>query len=331
MTPEQDQRVMLLFDKGKSPTEISYATSLPRTTVRDCIARRERARVVLSEARLGRIHAPVRPLSIEVPKAPHATVSTKGVITALLYGDTHIPYQDDSALSIVRQIAALLQPALVAHMGDLLDCTSISRFDKDPARLDTLQDEIDRARVHLAQTREYSPASRFVLLEGNHEDRLRRLLWGLRGEAAVLNKLVAFNRALTWPALLGLDDLGVEFVPYGQASKFSFLPKFLLKHGDLVRQYSAYTAKGEMEKYSRSGASGHTHRLGAYYRADHNGSHVWIETGCTCDLNPSYVADPNWQSGCVVLSFDQDTGAVAVEAVHIYNGLAVWRGNVLRA
>ena len=274
----------------------------------------------------------VRPLAVPMPPQISVTPgSINGVITALLWGDTHFGSHDDDALGIVMQIAGELQPSLLCHMGDLLDCYKLSRFDKDPGRKDTLQDEINLARQHLASMRLTSPQSRFVLLEGNHEDRLRRALWNADDTANTVMRLTKVQEALTWPTLLGLDELGIEFVPYQQQSRRSFLPKFLLKHGTIVRTKSAYTAKAEQEKYGKSGASGHTHRLGMHYHNDSRGSHVWIETGCTCRLDPEYAQDPDWQNGCVVLTFEPDTGAVQVEPIHIDKGMAVWRGAIYRA
>ncbi len=331
LTDAEKAGIIQHLEYGCAIDRIAFTMALPRSNVRAVVQQYRKAfkrpepAAVPGTSTL-RCAAP-RPLDVHVPPPVLAAASNKGVLTALLYGDTHIPYQDERTLSIVRQIVTMLQPSLLVNMGDLLDCYSISRFDKDPQRTETLQDEIDAARVHLAQMRQLSPQSRVVLLEGNHEDRLRRLLWGLKGEAAVLAKLTAFNQVITWPKLLDLDGLGVEFVPYGKHSQFSFLPKFLLKHGDRISQYSAYTAAAELRHHNKSGASGHTHRLGVYHRNEY----VWVETGCTCTTTPDYVADPNWQNGCVVLSFDQATGAVAVESVEIRNGLAMFRGTALRA
>lgn len=280
----------------------------------------------------GILDVPVRPLNIALP--PKVEVSDQGgdIYTALLYGDTHFPNQDDRVLHVIGRIAEELKPNVLVHMGDLLDCYLLSRFDKNPERLESLQDEINMARTHLAQMRLRTPESAFILLEGNHEDRLRRTLWNLPGTAAALTSLTNFRKALSWPALLGLDEIGVTFVPYnGEQAKQKFLPKWILKHGSIVRKYSAYTARGEMEKYGRSGASGHTHRLGAHFHQDHNGNHCWVETGCSCSLNPEYVMDPDWQQGCVVLTFEPKTGAFQAEPIYIHNGLAVWRGRVYSA
>lgn len=277
----------------------------------------------------GVLDVPVRPLAVEIPKAiPQSESKT---ITAVLYGDTHFPFADPRALEIVGQVVSLIKPNMIIHMGDLLDCYPLSRFDKNPNRLYTLQDEINMGRAHLAQMRMRAPSAKFIFLEGNHCDRLRRTMWNTEGPQAALMQLTDVQEALTWPRLLGLEELGIEFFAYDQQTKQRFLPKWLLKHGTVVRQYSGYTARGEMEKYNCSGSSGHTHRLGVYFRRDYNGNHCWTETGCTCLLTPEYMDDPNWQQGCVVVTFEPETGAFQAEPIYVYHGLAVCRGHILRA
>lgn len=139
-------------------------------------------------------------------------------------------------------------------------------------------------------------------------------------------KLDAFVDAITWPRLLQLDALGIEWVPIEEQTKQKIFPKFIVKHGSVVRKWSAWSAKGEWEKYGRSGASGHVHRLGVFMHRDHNGNHVWSETGCLCDLEPEYMQDPDWQNGFLVVTFERETGAFQMEPVYIHHGSALWRG-----
>lgn len=262
-------------------------------------------------------------------KLPKAAPRKKGeLVTALLWGDTHAPYSDPNVLSIFQAIAEDTEPTHLVHMGDGVDCYKLSTYDKDPERLQSQQEEIDMAREHLAAMRKASPRSTMRYLEGNHEDRLRRLLWRLEGPAAVLASLTAFKEAMTWPALLGLKELDCQFVRYNEQTRKIFLPKFLVKHGNLVRKGSAMTARAEHEKYGMSGASGHTHRLGQFMTRDHNGNQIWIETGCGCDLNPDYCQDPDWQNGALSLTFEPETGAFEAVSIYVHKGLAVFNGKV---
>lgn len=262
-------------------------------------------------------------------RLPKAAPRKKGeLVTALLLGDTHPPYHDPNVLAIGLAIAEDTQPTHFVHMGDGVDCYQISTYDKDPERVESLQDEIDMAREFLGAMRKATPRSKFTYLEGNHEDRLRRLLWRLDGPAAVLASLTAFKQAMTWPALLGLKDLSCDFVRYTEQTRKPLLPKFLVKHGNLVRKGSAMTARAEWEKYGMSGASGHTHRLGQFMHRDHNGNHIWIETGCGCDLTPDYCQDPDWQNGMAFLTFEPETGAFEAVSIYVHRGLAVYGGKV---
>lgn len=277
------------------------------------------------------LQLPVRPFAVPFPK-PAVKIGGRQTLTVLLYGDTHFPYQSQPTLDVVMAVAKDLQPDHVVHMGDLVDSGHLSeKFKQDPLRKTTLQDEIDQARAHLWQMRKLLPNSPITLLEGNHEERLRRVLWNLEGPARALALLTKVQKTLTWPVLLGLDEIGVNFVPVDEQTKLNLFPRFLVKHGTVVRQKSAYTASAEWLKYGKSGASGHTHRLGIFYHRDHNGSHVWVETGCTCSLDPDYTNDPDWQQGFVVLTFDTKTGAVQVEPIYVHNGTAMWRGKMYGA
>lgn len=231
-------------------------------------------------------------------------------------------------MRVINKLAVELQPDVLVHVGDLLDAWQVSDFDKDPSRRDTLQDNIDEAIALLRSIRRALPKTACYLLEGNHEQRLQRTIWRMNEKQRELARLRNFQSAMTWPALLDLRDDWHFVASQGQA-KHRILPKLITKHGTLVRKWSGATARGEWERYGKSGLSGHTHRLGAFYTNDFNGAHVWAETGCTCDINPTYVVDPNWQQGCVVVTYVGDR--FAIEPVYIQSGVAVWRGQEYHA
>lgn len=267
---------------------------------------------------------PVAPFEVPIP-APAKSDKSKKWFTAVVYGDTHFPFQDDSALRVVLSLIKDVKPDVVLHVGDLIDCWQISRYDKDPARKDSLQDNIDQARAHLHQIAQIAPKARRVLLEGNHESRLSRSIWQMEGAQREFARLRIFQKTMTWPRLLELDAIGFEFVPEREQSRTSILPKLVTKHGTVVRKFAGMTAKGEWEKYGRSGLSGHTHRMGWFTHRDHNGRANWAETGCTCLLDPPYGVDFDWQQGAVVQTWNADRRIQNVEFVGIRDGSAMWR------
>ena len=270
------------------------------------------------------LDVPVRPFAVQIPAAP--PIRDGKVFTAVVYGDTHVPFHDPTAISVVRGIVKDVKPDVLLNVGDLVDCWQISRFDKDPTRKDSLQDNIDEARQHLAEMAAVAPKSRRVLLEGNHENRLTRTIWGLPGAARELPKLRLFQSSMTWPVLLETQAIGWEWFPEREQSQATILPKIIAKHGSVVRSASGASAKGEWTKYGRSGVSGHVHRLGHFFHRDHNGTASWIETGCTCLLDPPYGTDFDWQQGCVVLSWNKDRRLMQTELISIRDGSALWRG-----
>lgn len=276
------------------------------------------------------LDVPVRPFAVKIP-APAIKTSKNAAFKAVIYGDTHVPFHDPQAVKIVQAVAKDATPDVLLNVGDLVDCWSISRFDKDPTRKDSLQDNIDESRNHLHEMAQVAPKARRVLLEGNHENRLGRLICSLEGAHRELPKLRAFQAAMTWPVLLELDAIGFEWVPERAQSRTPILPKLLSKHGTVVRKWSGATAKGEWEKYGASGVSGHTHRLGQFLHRDHNGTASWIETGCTCLLDPPYGTDFDWQQGCVVLTWNHDRRLMQTELISMRDGSALWRDQEMAA
>jgi len=225
--------------------------------------------------------------------------------------DWHVPYEDPQVIALMIDWCRAEQPEIIV-MHELHDFYELSKFDKDPERMFNLQDEIDRTNEYMRQLRQACPKARMILLKSNHLDRLKKFLWR---EAPALNSL----RALKLETLLELDKHQIELKP-----DFTF-KGVLFKHGDLVRKFSSYTAKGEFEKEGTSGASGHTHRLGVYFHTVRGGAHVWMECGCGCKLTPEYIKGiPNWQNGFGVFCFEQKGKHFYPTVVPIINHQLFW-------
>lgn len=205
------------------------------------------------------------------------------------------------------------QPEIIV-LHELHDFYAISRYDKDPARAHNLQEEIDIVNQYLRKLRKYCPNSRMILLNSNHLDRLRKYLWS---KAPELNSL----RALKIEKLLELDKLNIEY------REHFLYKKVLFKHGNVVRKFSGYSARGEFEKEGTSGCSGHTHRLGVYFHRLRGGEYAWVESGCACRLDAEYIEGiANWQHGFSVFAFDKNSNHFYPSAVPIINYRLDWGG-----
>ncbi len=235
--------------------------------------------------------------------------------------DLHTPYHDDeafrSALAFVRRV----KPERVIVGGDWLDFYQLSRFVKDPARKLQLQDDIDVCIGMLRELRKCAPKARIWYLNGNHEARLQKHLWGTESPLTSL-------RGLRVPRLLGLPDMGVEWVESGVLR----WPSLVFKHGNIVRAKAGDSAKAELERLWRSGVSGHTHRLAQVYRRNDAGSYTWTEAGCLCDLDPEYADGQvmDWQHGLVYAEVEKGGNRFTVHPVPIVKGRIVFGGQEIR-
>jgi len=233
----------------------------------------------------------------------------------LFVSDIHAPYQDNSAIRAMIAFGKEFKPDRIILMGDVVDFYAISSFSKDPYRALGLQKEIDETVSILKILRKEFPKARMDFIRGNHEARLQRFLWN---KAAELSGL----RNLTVPKLLKLDELNITYHMKGRMK----LRGIVVKHGDIVRKFSGYTAKGELENTGISGVSVHTHRAAAHFHTNEGGRHFWYELGCLCKLNAEYMEGkiPNWQQAFGIGYFKKGSKKCNIHIVNIINGKALY-------
>lgn len=215
----------------------------------------------------------------------------------IVLSDIHFPNHDNEALKCVYDFINTHEINIVILNGDIVDFFDVSSFDKDPQRMYSLQNELDLAEKFFKKLRKLLPVADIYFIKGNHEDRMERYLQR-HSELYTLN-------ALKIPALLQLDKFNIKYEP-----KVLKLGSLKIIHGDMVRKFSGYTARGELEKHDSSGISGHTHRGGVYYNKTPERYLAWYESFCLCDIHPFYVDEPNWQQGFLYGYVEKDSFAV---------------------
>lgn len=235
----------------------------------------------------------------------------------LIVPDVHCPFQDYAAVSSLLDFSKWFKPDAIFFMGDLVDFYAISRFVKDPERALKLQEEIDNATDFLKQFRKQHPTIPMTFIRGNHEHRLQKYLWTQAPELSGL-------RDLTVESLLQLKHLNIYYEKTGRLVHRGVV----FKHGDVVRKFAGYSAKGEFEKLGMSGVSGHTHRAAIYYHNNQSGKYCWMECGCLCKLDPEYMEGevPNWQVGWGVGYFKNNSDRYFLEFIPFVGGKAFYQG-----
>ena len=231
--------------------------------------------------------------------------------------DLHVPYHDEKVFECWLRFVKKFKPNVVFLMGDWVDCYQLSKFDKKPSRIIELQDDFDATVSHIRRVRQVAPKAKFYYIKGNHEQRLTRFLWS---SAAALASL----RSLTIPEQLHLKEYDIEYVESGKM----LFHGMIVKHGNVVRTKSGYSATGELEKNWRSGVSGHTHRLAQVFRSNEGGYYTWMELGCGCKLDAEYlegqVAD--WQHGLGFGYFLKGDENFIVHIAPIIKGRLIFNG-----
>jgi len=235
---------------------------------------------------------------------------------AVIIPDLHVPYHDEKAVSLVEQYIKNTKPDALYQIGDFYDFYSISRFDKDPKRIDSLQDELDVGYSIWKRFRDAGkPEMEMHYTEGNHEFRLRKYLWRHPG----INSL----RSLKLENATNIKDLGIKFYKNHQEC---YINKVLIAthgakdDGCKLSQYSGYSAKNTLEKNAINGVSGHSHRLSSHFSRKMGGQLEWHEMGCLCTLNPDYVKKPNWQQGFGRVIYNQKKFDIKPIKIHQENG-----------
>jgi predicted phosphodiesterase len=233
--------------------------------------------------------------------------------TAVVLSDLHAPHQDEAALSVALQITAAIGPDAIVLNGDIIDNYQVSNYDRDPRRMTEFDKDLTVARACIGRIASCAPDANIYYTEGNHEKRLTTFKWR--------NPAVSSLQALTVPALLALFEYGVTWVPDSQKL---FFGSWMVIHGNKVAPKGGYTGHRMIERYGKSGVSGHVHRLARVSRKYFDRSMTWIEGGCLCSLEMEYLECPDWEHGFVVLH--RDGGEVWSELVEIKNGKARYGG-----
>lgn len=240
-----------------------------------------------------------------------------GYHRVLFIPDIHVPFHDMVAIKAMLAFVKDWKPQVVFFLGDVVDFYAISHFAKDPLRSLQLQEEIDDTNKILDLICKSTPDSKRFFIRGNHEQRMQKYLWTKAAELSRLNGLKVEN-------LLKLSERDISYLSNGR----HLYRGTVIKHGDIVRKFGAYTARGEFESTGMSGVSGHTHRLAVYPHSNEAGDFMWMECGCLCRLDPEYMdgKKPNWQQGFGIGYYKDGSARFHMERVPIIKGKAMHGG-----
>jgi hypothetical protein len=249
---------------------------------------------------------------------------------AVVIGDLHFADEHQPTVEIFYEVVRQTKPEQVILNGDTLDMFAISGYPKDIREKKSLEAEIKAYHKFLKILHDITEPFGTKIFETNanhsgnsQEGRWWRYLSSRIGEAASvpeIQKALAYDKIFypdsSWNRVKLVDEV--------------VLPtNMIVKHGTVVRKKGGQSAVGEYEKVFASTITNHVHRFGATaqrHPAVGNRKAVTYynyENACACDLNPSYVKDPNWQNGFSIVNYtDVNEECLGVDFVAVHDNIA---------
>jgi predicted phosphodiesterase len=240
-------------------------------------------------------------------------VIIKGPLKALILGDIHVPYHDETAVEAALKKGVDEGCNAIYLNGDSIDFYKLSRWIKDP-RQRSPRKEVDMLKELLAEFGKYFPKRWYKM--GNHEERWDTYLFQ-RAE-----DLIDFEE-FELKEVLKLKQHGFECV-YGKQR--ALMGKLNVIHGhEFPRGISSPVnpARGVWLRIKQTAVVGHFHRS-----SQHSESHpikkettcTW-STGCICDLEPEYASLNEWNHGFAIVTIG-DGGDYQLENFLVERGKA---------
>jgi len=283
----------------------------------------------------------LKSVSINVhPGASGKSATSSGNV--LVFADTHFGYEreigssvlspmhDREFLSAVLTLAEETEPEEVHLLGDGLDLAPFSSFTQMPQHAFTLQPTLYEFAWFLGKLRIVLPRrSKIYYHEGNHEVRIARQLAKSIPELYGVKPVGVDFAAVSISSLLGLGEIGVEFVG-GYPDTYREVDGIMLKHGDAVKQ-PGLTARHYLDNEVCSTVTAHVHRdeyasKPVYGLNGREEIRAYV-VGCGCDvlgLVPARKGNNAWTQSMIVIH--RDTFLPTVQNIPVVDGRFFYNG-----
>lgn len=223
----------------------------------------------------------------------------RGNYRVLILCDIHIPYHDTEALEAALAFGDDYDPDIIILNGDIFDCYTISRFQKNPRKRD-LKHELISGRLFLRHLRSRYPDAKIIFKIGNHENRWKYFLWN---QADVLWNIhdTSFRnvfRLKRYKTILVDDD------------RIIMLGNLPILHGhEFSRGLTnpVNPARGIFLKGIASCLVGHWHRTSDHTEESLTGKTIVTRSvGCLCFLHPEYSRINRWNHGFSTIELNEN-------------------------
>ena len=227
-------------------------------------------------------------------------------IDVVVSADTHGPHHSEPAMTLWAAFMKIVKPKLFIHLGDALNLEFISRFVPSWNNQLSPTEEVEEGKKHLLFMADAAGKAEKVLLEGNHEKRLKNYI------ALMAPKLIGVGgeSAVSIPHFYKTKSMGYKYIEAmnGPSARWDWSDRLVFLHGTLASSGVTNTAPANlMNKLGKCCIFGHGHRMGSA-RENKDGRVIFgQEVGCLCKP-PSFLVNDQWTRGFVGMQVDTATG-----------------------
>lgn len=239
----------------------------------------------------------------------------KMVKSAIILPDVHLDENVSKDYAPVKRFIKDFKPDKIILLGDFMDVSSLSAWDRDKRRLMEGRryiKEIDRANKELDYLQKYAKED-VVYLFGNHEDRVKRYL----------DKNPEMEGMMELPEQLRLKERGIKHLPYNE----------LYKLGDMYFTHGMYTNKYSAAKHLQTlGCNityGHQHGTQTYMQnMAMQKPYMAYALGTLGDKAPEFLRGrpANWINQFAIFYWEPKGGNFNLYPINVIKKKFIWNG-----
>lgn len=228
------------------------------------------------------------------------------VQTIICGSDFHDKLCDPFHRAIFVDTVRRVKPNKIVLNGDILDLYEFSKYTKDPRKIDIMS-AINWAHEFLRDLREASPDSEIHWVEGNHENRLIKLL----AEATPnLMPILSELHGMDVGSLLALDRFEVNYISKANLATFNEtdVKKEIAKNYYIAYDTVLFHHFPYAKEWGLAGTNGHhhSHKCEVKFNAL-KGPYEWHQTGAGHIRNADYANGERWTNGFLLIHVDTQT------------------------
>lgn len=285
----------------------------------------------------------LHPVHVEVTAIPQSEKNNKAIKRVMVIADPHfgfdkqrdgslLPYHNENIIGTAFQIFRDNPFDALIWAGDVLDCNEWSdHWISRPEFTQTTQPALIEASRWMGTFIKEKPEAEYIMLRGNHDDRIEKYIINNLAEAYQLRPGddPDSEPVMSISNLLGLKRMGIEYLDEHVIGSTKFV------HGTVARKGGGATARVTLENTSTNMVFAHVHRRELVTETKIGEYNKRIEVfsmcpGCACYTDgrvPGSEYDHNWQNGIAILEFE-NSDCLSHQIVKIDNGKASYNGKV---